>query len=355
MIYREDPIKKVLFRDLNLFDPFFDSLRESYSNLNQWFSNKVNSGDSCFVVYGENNRIHAMLYLKYENGRDETVIPCLIRPRLKIGTFKVSEEHHTGLGRRLLAVALREFACSGCPDVYVTLFSNNNTHSLFSLLISFGFEYHGKKPDGEIVLIKHRPTVLTGNAVRDFPFIDLNGSFYYLSILPEFHRRMFGETHLSSEEGLPVLDGRSINSVEKLYLSGSEDAKNLQQGDKLVIYRTSDKQGLAKYRSVVSGVCTVLSICHISNFESFDEFLSYIKGRSVFTDTELVNFWNSRKYPWIISMLYSVPFERYPNRNRLIKDDVLDCDDRIVITEMDMRAFCHILQLGSIDEGYVIN
>ena len=38
-----------LFRDINLADPFFDSLKQDYKEFTDWFNKKANQNESTFV------------------------------------------------------------------------------------------------------------------------------------------------------------------------------------------------------------------------------------------------------------------------------------------------------------------
>lgn len=40
-----------LFRNINLADPFFDSLKQDYKEFTDWFNKKANQNESAFVFY----------------------------------------------------------------------------------------------------------------------------------------------------------------------------------------------------------------------------------------------------------------------------------------------------------------
>lgn len=352
---RPDSISLVPFSDLDLDDPFFDSLRESYEGFDSWFARKAAEGEGVFVSF-QDGMLTAMLYLKEESDTDDCVAPPLSGRRLKIGTFKVDFRHHTGLGKRLLSRALRRFAEGRYPYVYVTVFPDRpNTGGLCRLLGEYGFYRFGAKGD-ELVFRKDRPKPpLGGDSHAEYPFVDIgSGSKWILSILPEYHIDMFGDVNLRSEWGIPVEDSRSLNEIEKVYLSGSPNAQQLACGDRLVIYRTGDGKGPAEYRSVASSICTVSGVRHISEFHSFGDYIEYVEGRSVFSREELVGFWKSGKYPWVITFLYNFSLRRYPTRRALRENGLLPLG-RIVCERIDDRTFSGILELGRADEGYVVN
>lgn len=352
---RDDSIKPVLFSDLDPSDPFFNSLRASYHDFDTWFMKKAKNEERAFVTYDEGNALVAMMYIKPEEGADYDVTPPLTGRRLKIGTLKVDSTHHTMLGRRYLALALRSFAADDYSYAYVTLFSGTaQTCGLERLLSQYGFTRYGDKGN-ESVMIKFRPQTGSGNPYIDFPFISLgSGNDWILSIQPEYHIRMFGETDLRSEWGIPIPDEHSINSIEKVYLSGSDNAQSVQAGDRMLIYRTGDSQGSAYYRAVASSVCTVLETRHIDSFSSEQAFLDYTSGKSVFSIDELHTFWTRRRYPWLISLLYNMPFKRYPIRGSMLEAGLIP-EGRIVCEPIPRNHLCEIAKLGGVNESAFIN
>lgn len=358
MSKREDPIVLRKFIDLRLEDTFFDSLRSSYDGFDEWFRKKANQGESAYVVVGDGNTISAMLYLKEELERDTNIKPALSGRRLKIGTFKVSETHHTSVGKRLLAIALRRFAEGAFDYVYVTMFDAGNTQSLRQLLKNYGFEEGGTKGK-EKVLVKHRPQPsLTSDPSFDFPFINAKaGKDYLLAIMPDYHDRLFGDTDLRQQRHKPIQDARVVNTIEKVYLSAAENGKELKPGDHVVSYRTKDpKSGSSAFHSsVISSIGTITDVTNINSFTTVTDFLSFIKGRSVFTEEELRRFYSEEKYPWIITFLYNFRFRRYPNRKELLEKDVIDGTDRIVCLPIAKEKFLETLKLGRVDESYIIH
>lgn len=357
MSKREDPIVLRNFSDLRLDDAFFDSLRSSYDGFDEWFHKKANQGESAYVVVGGGNTISAMLYLKEEIEQDTSIKPTLSKPRLKIGTFKVSETHHTSVGKRLLAIALRRFAEGDFVYVYVTMFDEGNTRPLRRLLEDYGFKERGTKGK-EKVLFKHRPRPGRASSPSfDFPFIDAEaGRDYLLAIMPDYHNRLFGDTDLQQQQREPIQDDRVVNTIEKVYLSGSRNCRDLKPGDHIVSYRTMDSsRGPAFHSSVISSVGTVINVTNIKTFTTAADFLSFIRGRSVFTEKELRNFYLDKKYPWIITFLYNFGFRRYPNRRELLEKNLISDAKRIVCLPIAKEKFLETLKLGRVDESYIIH
>lgn len=294
-----------------------------------------------------------MLYLKEESGLEEGVTPRMDFPRLKIGTFKVDFDHHTGIGKRLLAIALRGFGKSGLDFVYVTMHENENTSPLADLLKQYGFRFWGFKGQ-EAVLIKSFPKA-SDDVFGRYPFVSRSlGSCWILSILPVYHKRLFGDVYLTSESGQPCLDERSLNSIEKIYLSGSRNALQMKMGDKVLIYRTSDISGRAYYRSVVTSVCTVVEVVDLASFRDESDFLGFVGGKTVFSSAELRSFWQTKKYPYLIHLLFNFPLNRYPNRKQLLDCGLIDAK-RLVCESISQNAMDGIMTLGDADESFVID
>ena len=53
------------FKDINLNDPFFDSLKQDYQGFETWFYKKASEDAKAFVI--ETTEILGFLYLKIEN------------------------------------------------------------------------------------------------------------------------------------------------------------------------------------------------------------------------------------------------------------------------------------------------
>lgn len=352
-----DSIQYCAFSDINLQDSFFDSLRDSYDNFNTWFHKKAREGEHAYVSF-DGGKVIAFLYLKKEEDDDNDTVPPLTEQRMKIGTFKVDLEHHSKMGKRLLAIALRAFAESKLPYVYVTFFDAPHTQGLRKMFDQYGFRKIGTK-DNEQVWAKFRPTNNTEmrDTYANFPFIALDSGHknYYMPIFPDYHARMF-PTRLTTEKHIAVEDMVSTNSIEKIYLSNMSVIPRLRKNDRLIIYRTKPKgASSAHYSSVVTAIGTVVEIKDIHSFSNYDSFHAYINGRSVFTEAELREFWTTKKYCYIIRFVdnfaFTVPF---PNRETLLAKKLLTSGyvGGQIITDDQLRQ---LARLGGNGESYYID
>ena len=77
------------FSDINLKDSFFDSLRSSYPEFDEWYHKKEAAGATAYTYY-INRELKDFLYLKIEEEELSDMVPVQpARKRLKVGTFKV--------------------------------------------------------------------------------------------------------------------------------------------------------------------------------------------------------------------------------------------------------------------------
>src|SRR5437667_8710959 len=159
------------FSDLDLGDPFFDSLKNDYAEFVSWFASKA--GERAYTSRQEDGRLEGFLYLKSETNALEDLDPVLpATSRLKIGTFKIIP-HGTRLGERFVKKTFDHALLGNVEQIYVTIFPRYD--SLIQLLQRYGFAVSGEKHSEngvEVVLLREvfRPT---GDVVRDYPLIPI--------------------------------------------------------------------------------------------------------------------------------------------------------------------------------------
>ena len=110
--YKALSVKKTLFGNLDVRDPFFDSFRLDYDRFDEWFAGKCD--EEAYVCRSDTNRILGFLYLKTENESENysDITPTFSsQRRLKVGTFKVDS---TGfrLGERFIKIILYKHTIS---------------------------------------------------------------------------------------------------------------------------------------------------------------------------------------------------------------------------------------------------
>lgn len=352
-MYKNDPIKEVPFSKIDLNDNFFDSLRADYHGFNYWFQKKCKTGAKAYVLYKKNGQLYAFLYLKDETISDNSISPeFTTHRRLKIGTFKI-EAHKTVLGQRFMTIILRKMIINNYDFSYVTFLPKQKP--LKKLFEKFGFRKWGTKFQE---LVYYKDLSYTGDIYKDFPRISTSKTKKsLLSIWPKHHTPLFPDSRLNTENDFKRRDISSANTIEKVYLTGISDVAQLSRGDLLVIYRTKEKDQIAYYSSVATSICTVVEVKHINDFTNFEDFKHYCGKGTIFTNHDLLQFYNLQCYPYIVKMLYNFPLEKRIIMKYLLEDVWLPNaqDTYWGYLPLSNKQFKRILELGDVNENYVIN
>ena len=102
-------------------------------------------------------------------------------------------------------------------------------------------------------------------------------------------------------------------------------------------------------------VATVVETKNIEDFANEAEFLDYCRKYSIFSNNELRYYWKTKKYPYIIKMLYNIALNKRIVRDRLIKDVGLDENKYWGVLEVSDSELIKILELGEVDESIIVN
>ena len=349
-------MKLVKFKEVNLDDPFFDSLKDDYEGFEKWFGRKSNN--DAYIQKKGDGSLQAFLYLKIEDEAITDVTPNFIKAkRLKVGTFKI-EAHNTKLGEKFVRMIMHRALYEKVEEVYVTIFEKHLR--LINLLKRYGFDKKAIKGDPnnpESVYVKSMK-YYTGDIYKDFPFIHTDGKKkYLLSIYPQYHTALFPDSILTTEirdKDSLIKDVSHTNSIHKIYLCRMEDAKQMTHGDLVVIYRTSDKLGPADYRSVVTSVCVVEDVKTPKDFKNYDEYIKYTNYYSIFDENTLAIFYNNPKTV-IIKMTYNAAFNRRIIRKELIETVGISQKAYWGFLELTDEQFYNIIDRGLIDESLIVD
>ena len=337
------------FGEIDLYDPFFESLREDYPGFDNWFKGKKEQ--DAFVQFDDNNRVIGFLYLKVEEENViKDVIPNICANKiLKVGTFKINA-HGTKLGEQFIKVIM-DYAINEKADIcYVTIYPKHK--SLIKLVERFGFELYGKKINGdneENVYLK-RMNILKGDINKDFPYIKTEGKRkYMLSIYPKYHSIMFPDSILTTENKNIITDVSYTNSIHKIYICSMSDVEKLNYGDIVVLYRTAEYGRSAEYSAVATSVCVVEDIKLQSEFDSFEDFYEYACQYSVFERDDL-HYWYKRGGCKAIKLTYNAAFRKRIVRHDLIEDIGLSRDRYWGFFELSDEEFKKIIQKSEIGQ-----
>ena len=348
------------FSDIDLNDSFFDSLRASYPEFNEWYNKKAAAGATAYCYYVD-NELKDFLYLKIEEEELSDLTPALpAKKRLKVGTFKVdNEDRHTTRGERFMKKIMDKAIAEDVDEIYVTMFPTEELQGLIRMFEKFGFSHIADKPheggNAEYVLIKDMTTHVDDFKL-DYPFVKkASSNKYVLSIVPEFHTHLFPDSILKNEKKYDLIqDVSETNSIYKIYLCWMQDTRNLKAGDKLIIYRTSDEEGKAYYRSVCTSVCTVCEVKTYRDFENEEEFIKYTNRYSVFKEHELRRWYKNKNYFIVIKMVYNIAFTKKVI-NMVMKEQVGLKPKYWGFFKLSDAQFDKLLELGEIDERYIID
>lgn len=343
-------LQRKMFKEINLMDPFFDSLKADYKGFEGWFQRK---GDQyAFVQYNKEGMLTGFLYFKIEMGSVSDVEPIITANRiLKVGTFKI-DAHGTKLGEQFIKVIM-DYALNESVDLcYVTIYEKDRTQPLIKLIERFGFKRYGTKGSSEnceLVLVKDMKHV-TGEICKDYPIINLDeGKKFLLSIYPQYHSIMLPHSILTTENKNIIKDISYTNSIHKIYVCSMKGVENLKCGDILVLYRTAEKGKNAEYSSVATSICVVEEVKAQSSFSNFEEFYKYASQYSVFDKNDL-NYWYKKGNLKAIKFTYNVALTKRVVRHDLIEKIGLDRDIYWGFFELTENEFVKIAELGKVSE-----
>jgi predicted nucleic acid-binding protein len=354
--YRVLAVRRVVLGSLDIADGFFDSLREDYRGFGRWFNKKA---DEQVYVCRSDNRLSAVLYLKVEGpGTDYSDIVPAFRPgkRLKIGTFKV-DLNGFRIGERFLKIVFDNALQTGVDEIYTTLFTQRiEQQRLVSLLLDFGFAHHGQKTsDGRIEEVYVRD--FAPRASRDvpclsYPFMSAAARAFMVPIYPDYHTELFPDSILRTESPADFEENDPHrNAIRKVYISRSVE-RELASGDIIVFYRTG-----GYHKSVVTTLGVVESV--VTDIRSEADFIRLCRKRSVFSDKELSEHWNYRRYsrPFIVNFLYAYSLPKRPNLKRLIDLGIIADIESAPrgFTRLSSKDLSLILEESQADGRIVVN
>lgn len=259
------------------------------------------------------------------------------------------------LGERIIKRIFDHATLENVSEVYVTVF---DTHiSLINLFKRCGFEQKGVKitPNGEELVLLRSFETLTNDIVKDYPLMQTSGrSKWLLAIKPKFHTDLLPDSILKTEDPELEADVPHTNSIHKVYIAGLS-LNRMKRGDLVVLYRTTDIQGKAYYRSVATSVCVVEETYSRKHFKDADTFVAFAKDHSVFNEQQLRERYADGKPLYIAKMTYNAAFAKRPTRGALL--DVVGIAPQ---PKWDLRAlsdaeFSNILDLGKVDESLIVN
>jgi predicted RNA-binding protein with PUA-like domain len=227
------------------------------------------------------------------------------------------------LGERFLKILFDNALRQNVAEIYVTIFQRAmGQQRLVKILEDFGFALHGTKTGAygtEAVYARSMAKTFDAeHPALTFPFVSVSARAFLVPIRPEYHTTLLPDSILRTESPTNFVEQQPHrNAIRKVYISRSY-LRDLRCGDAVVFYRTG---GL--HLSVVTTVGVVENV-HLK-IRDEAHFISLCRKRSVFTDQELIEWWqyNPRSRPFIVEFLYSHSFPRRPNMKELIDHGVI--------------------------------
>lgn len=167
---------------------------------------------------------------------------------------------------------------------------------------------------------------------------------------------MFPDSILRNEESKKyelIKDISYTNSIHKVYLCFIPDTALLRRGDLVVIYRTKDDKGPARYRSVITSVCQIEEIKTNKDFINVEDFLEYTNYYSIF-DSEELKQWYQQRNCYVIKMTYNIALTKRVTNGYLV-DELKIMPKYWGFFQLTDDQFCSILKKGEIDESVIID
>jgi hypothetical protein len=305
--------ERKLMKDINLDDPFFDSLKTDYpgsansTGFVEWFHKKANEKA---LVFEDEDGVGAFIKLKPGEIeeiklQDGTILPKV--DRLKISTIKISERYRNRrIGEGAIGLTLWEWRDIGANEIYVTVFEKHDT--LIFLLEKYGFSHVGNNLNGERVYIKDRRHLDFSDPCKAFPF--LSGDIQHagcLAIDMEYHDTMFASSELANTLQERV-DISVANGLKKVYL-GSPYSLGFRVGEPVFIYRKyTGNQGKPGFKSCITTYCIATRIEKVKNagraLMSYDQFRHMVGNKSVYDDQQLRTKYDTLTNLTLIELLY---------------------------------------------------
>jgi len=347
-------LRPTKFKDVDLDDKFFDSLKAQYKEFADWFKKKA--AEPVYVIDADGGKgLRGFLYIKVETGKITDVEPSLpAKRRLKVGTLKVNAKG-TKLGERIVKRIFDHAILEDVSEVYVTVF---DTHvSLINLFKRYGFTEKGlkKTPNGEELVLLRSFETMTNDIVKDYPLMQTAGKAkWLLAIKPAYHTALLPDSILRNEDPSSEEDVPYTNTIHKVYIAGLVLTR-MKKGDLVVFYRTTDIPGRAYYRSVATSVCVVEETYSRKHFANADAFVAFAKDHSVFSEQELRDRYADGKPLYAAKLTYNAAFAKRPTRGKLM--DVVGVSEfpRWDLRPLSDNQFSNILELGEVDESLIVN
>lgn len=332
--------------------PFFTYFKEKYPDFKKWFYNDKVQNRECWVHYEKDNEIGALLILKIEDEKIESIPQLPKKKRLKICTFKVKSVGNR-IGELFIKYAVKFAINEGVSEIYLTHFTEENDR-LVELISEYGFRKvatrKGERDDEGIFVKEFFTTNKEDNlspleiAKRYYPCFDDRDHVkkFIIPIRPEFHDRLFTD-HLSRQMKLQDFENEFIvegNTIKKAYLCHSNSRK-IGCGDVILFYRSHDSK-------TITAVGVVESVHFgLTDPEKIHEI---VRKRTVYKKEEIRKL--AEKETTVIRFMHQIYLEKKIDMNYL---NSIGIHAPMSITEINNEIYKKIKEHGDIDERFTVN
>ena len=356
--YKVLAVKKEYFGKIDINDPFFDSFKNDYAGFEKWFNRKAD--EVAYICSAEDGHILAFLFLKLEDESEnyaDITPPFAPKRRLKIGTFKVISNGYK-LGERFLKIIFDNALLFNVEEIYVTIFDKTEEQErLIHLLLDWGFIAHGNKKSTsgeELVFVRDfAPTANIENPCLTYPYFSNKQRKFIAPIWPKFHTELFPDSILRTESPNDFVENRpNRNAISKVYVTRSIE-RSLKSGDVIIFYRTKDNAA-GFYTSVTTTIGVVQNV--VLDIKSSDHLIQLCRKRSVFSDQDLVDYWNGNPNfrPFVVNFVYTYSFPKRLILRDLMQLGIIDSAPR-GITLLSDSAFKTLMEHSNADKRLIIN
>lgn len=340
--------------NLNVNDPFFNSLKEEYgeSEFEDWFIRISREGRKCWIYSEKADMIGALLIYKVENEPIDSIPSFPAKKRLKLSTFKVKYVGHK-IGELFIKLAVGYCIRNNIDEMYLTHFTKSDDY-LVDLITEYGFYKAAIKSNGEDIYMKE--LLVNKEESESMHPVEISKRFYpsfydgvevnkfVVPIEPEFHDRLFTEnirrqTKLNEFDGDFIIEG---NTILKAYLCHS-NIKRIIPGDILLFYRSKDIQAITSL-GIVEKV--------FQNRQSKDEIIKYVGKRTVYTIDEIADI--AQNSTLVILFTWHFHLAKQLNLSKLKELGILKSAPQS-ITQRSHQQYLLIKSNGGINERFTVN
>lgn len=346
--YKGLNVRKTTFENVDVNDPFFDGLKEDYSDFSGWFRRKRD--EEVYITYDKNgHQILSFLYLKIEfEDEDYSDISPVFekKKRLKIGTFKVTSNGFR-LGERFMKIVFDHALRNHVQEIYVTLYNKRiEQHRLVNLLGIWGFRFWGKKGE-ELVYVRDFSPSFNLDAINCcYPYISINSNNYLVPIYQRYHKETFPESNIIMNQNNPTEEKPHRNGITKVYITRDLNAQ-LKHGDNMFFYRTGGTD-----KGVLSTLGVVLEVK--KHFINEALFISFCRKNAPQSNDKLTRMWNRKKEkPMAVKFLYNYSFPERVPMTELIKQGIV-LENNTNIIPISQEQVKHIFEITKSDESIIV-